>query len=380
MALLFGGLAQIACLASPAAPAWAADRIACDLAGCISEALLAKTLCAPLDGKVTGYACQVGDQPATFGGLARTDRDPPRRAFAPDTALNIASLTKIVTAIATVKLLGENHLDVEARIAPFLYSDWERGPNVERLTFRQLLTHGSGFKQAGACEGSDDYAGLKRLVARGVAEADMGRPAYGNCNFALLRELIPALLHRRLTLLPDGPQRAAKSASLFLDALNDLVLAPAGVARRNCRPAPPALAYGLGDSHGESFGDWTLTCGAAGLQLSVDDLHAVLRALVSGETLLATEARRKLFAECLGWDCAVGADCGFAVACKHGSLISASGAALWAYAGIVKCDVPVVVLVNSELSPQYQNGGNVFALVRDGFTKAAAQGMPAPCP
>jgi Beta-lactamase len=360
--------------------ALADESHACGGAGCVSEAKLAQALCAPLAGEVTGFACRVGEQPATFGGLARTDRDLPRRAFGSDTILNVASLTKIVAAIATLKLLAENHLDEDARIAPFLYSDWERGPNVERLTFRQLLTHSSGFLQAGACDGADSYAALKRMVAHGVAEADIGKPAYGNCNFALLRELAPALLHRRLTLLPDGPLRAAKSADLFLDALNDKVLAPAGVARRTCRPAPLALAYPTGDVHGETFGDWTLTCGAAGLQLSVDDLHAVLRALASGETLLAAETRRKMFAECLGWDCAVGADCGAAIVCKHGALTSGSGATLWAYAGIVNCDAPVVVLVNSQLPPQYQNGGNVFALVRDAFAKAGVGNKAAPCP
>jgi hypothetical protein len=53
--------------------------------------------------------------------------------------------------------------------------------------------------------------------------------------------------------------------------------------------------------------------------------------------------------------------------------------ALFAYAGIVKCDVPVSLVVNSELPLQYRNVDNMFVLVRDALVKAALTRNLAPC-
>lgn len=366
-------------LATPAAAQSPADRVACDESGCISETRFAAALCGGLEGAVAGYACLVGDRPPISGGVARTDEDPPRLAFSAAARINVASLTKIATTVLILRLLEENGLTEEAKIAPLLYPDWPRGPNVERLTFRDLLTHRSGLND---CEESETYGQMRAIIAQGARAEAIGKPAYGNCNFALLRELTPALMHRSLTLTSDGPRRAIASAALFLAALNAKALAPAGIGPRDCRPARGALSYPAppGEAHGEAWGDWTLKCGATGLQVSAEDLHALLLALISGEALLKRDTVRRVFAECLGSDCAVGADCGSARFCKQGKLTAPNGAALWAYAGIVKCDVPVVLLVNSELPAQYQRNGNVFALVRDALTTAAVKGETAPCP
>jgi hypothetical protein len=370
---LFGDDGGRPCYAGEAPP----DRLACDESGCISQARFAAALCGGLEGVVAGYACRVGDRPPISGGVARTDDDPPRLAFSSAVRINVASLTKIATTVLLLRLLEENGLTEEARIAPFLYPDWRRGPNVERLTFRDLLTHRSGLED---CEDSETYGQLRAIVARGARAEAIGKPAYGNCNFALMRELTPALLHRPLTLTPDGRQRAVASAALFLAALNAKALAPAGVGPRNCRPARGALSYPTppGPSHGEAWGDWTTKCGATGLQLSADDLQALLRALISGESLLSRETARRMFAECLGSDCAVGAECPSARFCKQGKLTAPNGAALFTYAGIVKCDLPVVLIVNLALPPPYRDG-DVFALVRDAMRKATAPGQPAPC-
>ena len=61
-----------------------------------------------------------------------------------------------------------------------------------------------------------------------------------------------------------------------------------------------------------------------------------------------------MFAGCLGWDCSVRSDCPDPYVCKNGHLSNGNGISLWTYAGIFKCDVPVVVFVNSAIPPPYQ--------------------------
>ncbi len=199
---------------------------------------------------------------------------------------------------------------------------------------------------AGACAKGDTYAALKAIVGRGVSAESIGQPRYGNCNFALLRELLPALRRDHLTHWPDGLQRAEKSAAALLDDFNARVFAPAGVPPLSCRPASSPLAalsypLGVGGMSGEAWGDWSLMCGAGGLQMTLDEIHAVLRTLASGETLLSAASRQRMFTECLGWDCAVGADCVSPNVCKNGHLTKEGGVSLWTFAGIVKCDVPI---------------------------------------
>ena len=59
----------------------------------------------------------------------------------------IASVTKTVTAVATLQLLEANDLTVTAKIAPWLPSDWVKGPGIAQLTFRDLMQHKTGFKE-----------------------------------------------------------------------------------------------------------------------------------------------------------------------------------------------------------------------------------------
>jgi hypothetical protein len=63
---------------------------------------------------------------------------------------------------------------------------------------------------------------LKALVKNQVTP---GTPKYGNCNFALLRELFPALLGQSISNLPDA-QRAQASSNIYITYMNQHVFAP----------------------------------------------------------------------------------------------------------------------------------------------------------
>ena len=71
------------------------------------------------------------------------------RAFRPDDAFRVASVTKIVTATVTVKLAHEGRLVLDAPLAdqldPQLFDRWRTLEALPRTTPRQLLAHTSGL-------------------------------------------------------------------------------------------------------------------------------------------------------------------------------------------------------------------------------------------
>jgi hypothetical protein len=364
-----------------------ADVTACDPEGCISEAKFAANICGALANRVVGYVCLVGEMRPIFGGLARTNANLPNAPITPSSVTNIASLSKTLTAIAVLQLLAKDGLTIDAKISPYLYSDWKQGPNIERLTFKELLTHASGFGQApqSVCADGIAYAAIEKLVADGVSQSNIGAPSYGNCNFALLRELMPALQGRTLTDYANGPQRAQESSLLYIDYVNTNVLQPVGIPISHCKPslgageilsypAPPRSATGA------NWGDWSLQCGSGGWALSANDVFAVLSNLAREDVLLSGAAKREMFVDCLGWDCAVRADCPSPYVCKNGELHNGEGAAVWVYGGVFNCDVPVVVVVNSPLPPPYQASGDIIALVAQAYKQASVPGAPQTCP
>lgn len=362
------------------------DITSCDPQGCISEAQLAANICNTLANKVVGYACLVGGVAPVFGGQARTSTDPPSLPMAPDLVTNIASVSKTMTATAILQLLDANGIDIHTKISAYIYPDWSQGPNIPQLTFENLLTHTSGFGQLpnNACGNDITYSALETIVANGVSESNIGQPQYGNCNFALLRELMPALSGVSLNGYPDGPARAQQSSALYINYMNSHVFQPVSVPVSKC--APPAGTYDIlsypfpaGNTPGTDWGDWSLQCGNGGWVLSADQIFRVVNDLATGNVLLTSAEKQQMFTDCLGWDCSVRNDCPSPYVCKNGDLNNGSGTAVWTYAGVLKCDVPVVVVVNSPLPAPYQNGEDIIGVVKDALAAAAVPGAPMPC-
>lgn len=362
-----------------------ADITACDPQGCISEAKLAANLRRTLASRVTGYSVLVGAMGSLSGGQARTSSNPPSLEMSPDLLTDIASVSKTITAVGVLQLLAKKGLTIDAKISPYLYPDWTRGPNIDRLTFKELLTHTSGFGQLpqNLCGTSITYSALKAVVAGGVPAGNIGKPSYGNCNFALLRELMPALMGQSLESLPDGPQRAKRSSALYIDSMNAHVFQPVGIPARGCDPGPDAILsypFPAGSASGLDWGDWSLQCGSGGWVLSASDIFKVIDGLANRNVLLTGAEKKQMFTDCLGWDCAVRSDCPSPYVCKNGDLTNGSGISVWTYAGVFKCNVPVVVVVNSPLPAPYQNGGDIIGLVADAYRQASVPGTPKPCP
>jgi Beta-lactamase len=372
----------------------AAD-IACDPNGCISISALAKNITATLHNHVVGFVAIVGGLPAIFQGQARTAADPPKTAMLPDLPINIASVTKVLTTVAVLQSLDRHHLTLDTKIWPYLYKDWKRGANIDTITFRMLLSHAAGFRWG--CGGSNTtYAVLKAQIAAGVKKSDMvdssGNPvhSYNNCNFAIFRELLPQMEGFPI-IGPTDAFRAMQSAAFYITYMNQHVFRPVGVPQRACRAPktsndipgyrfPAALTYPdpPNSAHGDDWGDWTLACGGGGWVLSAGDLFDVVKDLANGTALVTKAEKSELMApapNCIGWDCSVRNDCPDPSLCKNGGLDNGA-IVLHTYAGILKCNVPVVVIVNSVLPAPYETGSDIIGVVHDAQTNAKVTTVP----
>jgi CubicO group peptidase (beta-lactamase class C family) len=87
-----------------------------------------------------------------------------------------------------IKVLHSRNISPNATIARWLPAHWVRGPGVDRLTFRQLLTHTSGLVALDE-PGRADYEFMKEEIARDV----VGGTGYRNINYSLCRILISTI-------------------------------------------------------------------------------------------------------------------------------------------------------------------------------------------
>ena len=371
-----------------------AGEVVCDDRACLDLVLLRQNLVSGLQDKVEGYAVIVGDLPPAFGGLAQTSSDAPPRgvAMTPQRSSNVASLSKVLTTVALLQALERRKLTIDHKIAPFLYPDWLQGPNVEEITFKDLLTHRSGFR--GALEPSDShypdcgstlYSNLKAQIAFGIEPADRQVPLYCNSNIGLIRELLPQLEGRKdIAAERDEGKRAKKSSQFYIDYMNEHVFRRVLNAPRACKRTSPsdyALAYSFpaDSTPGHEWSDGTLICGASNWVLSAKDLHALLSALGHGGRLLSDAARTAMSCQRLGWDNGVRpADCPEGNLCKHGAVgyfpsPDAPYQAIRTYAGLFACNTPVVLVANSPL-PSHPDDALTF--VRDALKRATLDHEP----
>lgn len=370
--------------------------VACDTLGCISLSKLSSEIGHALR-TVVGFVAIVGGLPPVSSGSARTSADPPATVMGPDLPINIASVTKVLTTIAVLYSLRQHNHTLDDTISPYLYSDWRRGPLIDTITFRMLLTHTSGFRACDKGKESEDYDGLKSLIDKGVKQSDINAPPeYSNCNFAIFREMLPQMEGTTIGAAPDS-LRAQESAAYYIQYVNQHVLTPVGVQQRVCRapkspndipgyPWPAILSYPMspGSTHGEDWGDWTLACGGGGWVLTANDLFAVVNDLATGSVLLTTAEKMVFLApkpNCIGWDCSLKwVSCPTGSVCKNGGLQGSppqQGTELNTYAGVLKCHVPAVVIVNS---PVPSHNDDLTPLVTEAVLHAKISGPAQPCP
>lgn len=144
-----------------------------------------------LKGRTVGYAIAIYHGKdlvlSTSGGSAVLK---PQTKMTSLTRTLVGSMSKTITAAAVVPrlYLSGHGLTVDSAIEPYLPASWHKGPNVDQITFRMLLTHTSGLPNKGW--GFDD---LKTYIAEGVHDILPAPSVYSNSGYCLFRVIVPYL-------------------------------------------------------------------------------------------------------------------------------------------------------------------------------------------
>ena len=246
------------------------------------------------------------------GGFTRTAIDPPMLPANITDRFNVASMSKTITAATLLSLLQHKNLSVDTLVAPFLPTNWVLHPTVKTLTFRDFLTHRTGFNEA---TDRSDFAGIKLSLEQGPPNPPKVNFDYRNINFAIFRILIPILnTYNRITkkvqfLVLDSKNEEAAYAAAYVRIVNERVLEPSGVPPADCnsncinppatgRPKPKTsvLLYEYKNppnQHGVDYalGDRYLFSGAEGWALSVVDFSRFLQTLLFTEIIISVTNR-----------------------------------------------------------------------------------------
>lgn len=345
--------AALAAIMSLAACASAQQRSSpndeiCSGAKCTSPEQFSQMIGIQLNNRVTGYVVIVGSHTVERG-LARTFANSPRRTMTANVPISIASIGKMFTAVAAIKLLDRHGLSIDTRISPYLPYDWVQGPGVEAITFRELLTHRAGFRHNGNDVFSDNDA-VRRQIEDGVRAENKDTAEYNNLNFAVFKELLPALAG---VADPGSAQRSPIYGQAFKDIIRRQVFDPLGITDATCDgpPAsPPAAIYPalsdriFGPPQGVETPPGPAACAAGGWIMSPASLHLFVTDLVSGSKLLSGSQKQLMNNNCLGWDCSVFSQPSYRG--KSGAF-SVHNAELSTFVGIFVNEIPVVVVTNS---------------------------------
>ncbi len=263
---------------------------------------LAKAIAKRLDGKCVGYQFVIsvnGSQKSIHAnGDARLAQDGNARAMFVNDKFNIASCSKTITAAALLRALNAKQKNADELIYSYLPVHWSLGTGIKTITFKQLMTHNSGF--ADSTYGSD-YAGLKKLVSKGLVDASKPE-RYNNANFALMRFLIATLADYPITKMPANAsatvvkntenKQAQEYADAYIDYCQKNVLGVSGSGMNTivCKPTDtnPGLCYQFPKDNGKGtdFGDMTLTNAERGWNMTTVQMAAFMSALHYSEKII----------------------------------------------------------------------------------------------
>ena len=146
-----------------------------------------------LNNNAAGYSIGLNKNGSTIasatGGLAKWPQDG-SEAWTLDTRMFVASLNKIVTAIAMTRLLVEAGISPDTPIIGYLPAYWLKGNKVGDITIAHLLAHTSGLA-FNDMSGRMDFCFMKEQIALGTA--NLGTYQYQDVNYGLCRVLLATI-------------------------------------------------------------------------------------------------------------------------------------------------------------------------------------------
>jgi CubicO group peptidase (beta-lactamase class C family) len=268
-----------------------------------------------LKGKGFGYSFAVYQKDRLVGTgadgfYARNVEIREDKPVTPDTKMQIASMTKTITAAAFLKLAKEKGIKTTDKIADYLPKTWVKGPNIELITFKDLLTHTSGIVGMGEnCRNGafteNIWYGLKLLIQNGIKKENYGSSCYQNANFGLFRVLIPSINGMKFVGNDDNDALLALSA--YEDYVQKNIFEKAGVVSdeflSNGSPVPTfGYDFPYSGEYGFDPGDFSSTVGGYGIYLTANQGVKLYASLFSPENnaVITQDIRDEILTNGLG--------------------------------------------------------------------------------
>jgi hypothetical protein len=278
-------------------------------------------------------------------------------SWTPDVRMHVASLSKIVTAVAMTKLLNDKGMSYDTPIIDFLPGYWIKGPAVDEITFAQLMTHTSGLAY-GNTSSRSDYQFMKEQVAAGTTH--LGQYSYQNMNFGLCRILI-STINGNIPVdwsFPFWPDPSFNdwvwdfvTVTAYQAYVNANLFSPAGVTGPTLyHESADALAYNFPVSgNGWNSGDLTTMAGGAAWHMTVDEFLAVMGTFRRSGTIMSQSDAQTLLNHGFGIDWTVHTPLGTYYA-KNGRWLDGSGHEEQTVAFYLPREMELVLFVNSPVT------------------------------
>jgi len=266
-----------------------------------------------LENTVAGYTVQLRQQgQAIFTQEWQWAKRPQdgSETWAPGVQLHVASVSKLITAIAMTLLLSEKNISPDAQIIDYLPDYWAKGPNIQFITFRNLMNHTSGLSAVDVI----DFQIMKSAIATGIsldpnAPNHLGNYSYQNLNFCLCRILLTVINGNisKSTIFPllNDAFWDQITVAGYVQFVQTKVFKPAGVSDSTLdHPSSAGLAYKspIDTAAGWNSGSLENMSGAAGWHLSVDDVLNVMGQFRRGGGILTPQAAQGMLDNGFGVD------------------------------------------------------------------------------
>jgi CubicO group peptidase (beta-lactamase class C family) len=325
---------------------------------------------AALKSSVVGYEFEVRKNGTKVYELlwnwSRTPIDG-NKGWSENRRMHIASVSKMLTAVGMVKALDSHGISYDAPISGYLPAYWTKGPKVDQITFRHLMTHTSGFSTGGS---SSDFTFMKEKVAAGVASTPGTSYDYENMNFGLCRILIPIVTGMMSKDTTYGFMQDvvwdAVTLSHYKNHMQSQVFSPAGVGNAGWAPAAgSALAYRQphGDLHGWNSGDLQTVAGGAGWRMSVKEVLDVMNHVRRQNTIVSPQKAQTILDSRFGIDQIIDTPAGKTYN-KNGAWGTGAGEVEQCVAFYLPEGLEAVLFTNSPIGTQ---GYSLRALVEDAY-------------
>ena len=249
---------------------------------------LADAVLPTVQGKATGYVLVTRGAATLLArgfGSASGDIPPPSR----DTAFDIASMSKLFTAVAVLRLVDRGRLDLDISIRRYLP---ELPATLQDVTLRRALQHEGGFP---AYLSGDDLT--QKSPAEVIAEISAmprDRPAGSGFLYSDIGYVLAALIMERVT------------ATNFRNAMRRLVFRPAGLTGTgfygepwDSRRAAAVFVNGVQRGSPATFRFTYNFAGSGQIATTADDLRRLFMRSSSG-SFLSQRSRTLLFSPGVG--------------------------------------------------------------------------------